>query len=167
MILPSGVCHRSLLFSNQPTLMRWLGAASTKPWSEPMLTQIRGPILRLSATIIRSSFHFIWCLMITPLFYLYFVLIYGVTGLLHGCINPPSSTAYMRQYTGSALLQVMSCCRSGAKPLPKFVQNYCHMNPEEQISVKFQSKLEHFRSGKYVWKCRLWKCPHIVQGEMG
>ena len=35
---------------------------------------------------------------------------------------------YMRQWTGSALLQVMACRLFGAKPLPEPILNYCQLD---------------------------------------
>ena len=40
----------------------------------------------------------------------------------------PSAT-HMRQWTGSALLQVMACRLFGAKPSPEAVLNYCQLYP--------------------------------------
>ena len=34
---------------------------------------------------------------------------------------------YMRQWTGSALIQVMACRLFGAKPLPEPMQSYCQL----------------------------------------
>ena len=58
--------------------------------------------------------------------------------------NPLSpSDAYMPQWTGSALVQVMACHLFGAKPLPELMLTHCQLDPQEQISVKFESKYEH------------------------
>ena len=48
------------------------------------------------------------------------------------------SAAYMRQYTGSALVQVMACRLFGIKPLPESMVAYCQLDFLEQISVKFE-----------------------------
>ena len=75
----------------------------------------------------------------------------------------PPSAAYMRQWIGSALVQIMACRLFGAKPLSESVLTYCQLGPLEQSSVKFESKLYHFHSRKCNWKCRLsnWRpfCP--------
>ena len=39
------------------------------------------------------------------------------------------SAAYMRQWIGSALVQLMACRRLGAKPLSKPVLGYCFLDP--------------------------------------
>ena len=39
-----------------------------------------------------------------------------------------ASAAYMRQSTGSALLQIMACCLFGAKPLSKPMLGYCQLD---------------------------------------
>ena len=45
--------------------------------------------------------------------------------------------AYMRNWTGSTLVQVMACRLLGAKPLPEPVVTYCQLDPQEQTSVNF------------------------------
>ena len=48
-------------------------------------------------------------------------------------IDPsPPSAAYIRQWTGSHLVQVI-----GDKPLPEPVLIYCQLDPYEQSYVKF------------------------------
>ena len=77
----------------------------------------------------------------------------------------PSSAAYiyLRQWTGSALVQVMACRLFGAKPLPEPMLAYCRLDSWDQISVKFESEFYHFHSRKCIWNCRLseWRmfCP--------
>ena len=46
----------------------------------------------------------------------------------------------MRQWTGSALVQVMACRLFGAKPSPEPVLTHLQLNSWEQISVKFESE---------------------------
>ena len=41
--------------------------------------------------------------------------------------SPPSS-AYMRQWIGSALVQIMACCLFAAKPLPEPMLTYCQLD---------------------------------------
>ena len=53
--------------------------------------------------------------------------------------SPPSAT-YMRRWTGSALVQAMTCCLFGAKPLPEPVLTYCQLDPWKKTSVKVESK---------------------------
>ena len=69
----------------------------------------------------------------------------------------------MRQWTGSALVQVMACRLFGAKPLPEPMLAYCKLHPWEQISVKIETEFYQFHSRKCIWNCRLPKwwpfCP--------
>ena len=44
----------------------------------------------------------------------------------------PPSDAYMRQWTGSSLVQVMACCLFGDKPLPEPMLIYCWLDLKEQ-----------------------------------
>ena len=43
--------------------------------------------------------------------------------------SSPPSTAWMRQWTGSALVQIMACRLIGAKPLAKPMLTYCQLDP--------------------------------------
>ena len=46
------------------------------------------------------------------------------------CLNHlPPSAAYMRQWIGSALVQIMACRLFGAQPLPKPMLGYCQFDP--------------------------------------
>ena len=47
----------------------------------------------------------------------------------------------MRQWTGSALVQVIARRLFNAKPLPEPMQDYSQLDSWKQISVKFESKL--------------------------
>ena len=49
----------------------------------------------------------------------------------------PISAPYMRQWTGSALVQVMACRLSGDKPLPKPVTVYCQLDHYEKMESNF------------------------------
>ena len=82
--------------------------------------------------------------------------------------NPSSqSAAYMRQWIGSALIQIMACSLFGTKPLSKQVLGYCQLDPKEQTSVKFESKYKTFHSRKCIWlKRSLRNGGHFVRGEM-
>ena len=44
----------------------------------------------------------------------------------------PPSAAYMRQWIGSALVQIMACRLFGAKPLSKPMLGYCQLDHLEQ-----------------------------------
>ena len=63
-----------------------------------------------------------------------------------GFINSsPLSAAYMRQWTASALVQVIACRLFGAKPLPEPMLPHCQLDHWEQTSVKFESKYKSCR----------------------
>ena len=51
--------------------------------------------------------------------------------------SSPPSAEYMRQWIGSALLQIMACRLFGTKPLSKPMLGYCQLDPSEQTSVEF------------------------------
>ena len=51
--------------------------------------------------------------------------------------SSPPSAAYMRQWIGSALVQMMAWRLFGAKPLSKPMLGYCQLDPSDQTSVKF------------------------------
>ena len=71
---------------------------------------------------------------------------------------PPPSATYMRQWTGSALVQVMACRVFGAKILHEPMLTYCELRSLEPISVKFESEFYYFQSGKCIRTCRLPTC---------
>ena len=73
---------------------------------------------------------------------------------------------YMRQRIGSALVQIMACRLFGAKPLSKAMLSYCHLDPNEQTSVKCQLKYKNFHSRNCIWKYRLRSGGHFIEGEM-
>ena len=78
----------------------------------------------------------------------------------------PLSAVYMLQWTGSALVQVMAWRRTGDKPLPEPALIYCQLDHWQKLSVKIESKFQHFHSKKCVWICCLRNCVHFVQGDM-
>ena len=47
------------------------------------------------------------------------------------------SAAYMRQWTGSSLVQVMACRLFGAKPLPEPMASHCQLGSWEQFQWNF------------------------------
>ena len=57
---------------------------------------------------------------------------------------PPPAAAYMRQWIGLALVQIMACRLSDTKPLPKPVLSNCQLDHWEQTSVKFESENKTF-----------------------
>ena len=56
-------------------------------------------------------------------------------------LSPPSA-AYLRQGTGSTLVQEMACRLVGAKPFPEPMLTYCQYDPLEINSVKFESNTQ-------------------------
>ena len=62
-----------------------------------------------------------------------------MSAILCVCVvnSSPPSAAYMRQWTGPSLVQVMACRLFGAKPLPEPMLAYCQLDSKEQTSVKF------------------------------
>ena len=82
------------------------------------------------------------------------------------CNNSSSpGIAYMRRWTGSALVQIMACRLSGTKPLPEPMLTYCWLDHMEQNSVKLESKYKTFHSRKCIWKGRLRNGGHFAQGR--
>ena len=79
--------------------------------------------------------------------------------------SPPSAT-YIHQWTRSAGVQVMACRLSGAKPLPEPMLIYCQLDPQEQTSMKSESKYKIFRSRKCIWKCCQQNGNHFVSVSM-
>ena len=67
--------------------------------------------------------------------------------------SSPPCAAYLRQWTGSALAQVMTCRLFGAKPLPEPLVVYCKLDSWEQISVKFEMEFYYFHSRKCIRNC--------------
>ena len=80
--------------------------------------------------------------------------------------SSPASAAYTRQWTGSALVQVMTCRLSDAKPLPELMLPYCRMDSLERISMIFESKFYHVHSCKCIWNCHLPKWQPFCPREM-
>ena len=52
-----------------------------------------------------------------------------IIGSLTNVNSSPPSAAYMHQWTGSALVQVMACRLFGAKPLSEPMLPYCQLDP--------------------------------------
>ena len=73
-------------------------------------------------------------------------------GISHYLNSSPPCAAYMRQWTGSALVQIMACRLFGAKPLPEPMLTYCRLDPSEQTSVKFELKIQNFSFKKMLLK---------------
>ena len=85
----------------------------------------------------------------------------------YGIDSSPPSAAYMRQWTGSSLVQAIDCRLFGAKPLTEPMLASCQLDSCEHIAGKFESELYNLYSWKCNWKCRLpkwrpffsrWRC---------
>ena len=75
------------------------------------------------------------------------------------------SAAYMRQWIGFPLVQLMACRLFGPKPLSEPVLAYYQFDPWEKNFSEISLKILYSR--KCIWKDRLRNGGHIVQGEMG
>ena len=62
-------------------------------------------------------------------------------GLLRPINSSPPGAAYMLQWTGSSLVQVMACHLFGTKPLPETMLAYCQLDCWEHISMKFELEI--------------------------
>ena len=83
------------------------------------------------------------------------------------CVNSsPPCAAYMHQWTGSALVQIMACRLDGAKPLSELMLTYYQLDPKEHISMKFYLKFKCFHSRKCIWKCHLENGIHLVSASV-
>ena len=108
-------------------------------------------------------------LLLTPLNWLiYCNLLYQMWWKIPRCFCLNSSTpsaAYKHQWTGSALVRVMTCRLFDAQLLPQPMLTYCQLDSWEQISVKIEFDLfYHLHSRKCVWKCRLRNGSHFHSG---
>ena len=74
------------------------------------------------------------------------------------------SAAYVRQRTGSALIQAKACRLFGAKPLPETLLTYCQSDSKEQTSVKLKYKNFHYENA--FEKSRLRNVGHFVSASM-
>ena len=63
------------------------------------------------------------------------------------------NAAYMCQWTGSSLGQVMDCRLFGVKPIPEPMLAYCQLD-WDYISIPFGSEFNHLHSRKWNWKYR-------------
>ena len=69
---------------------------------------------------------------------------------------------YMRQWTGSALVQIVACPLSGAKPLPELMVIYCQSDPQEQNQEKFKWKYDEFILKMYLKMSSAKWCPFCL-----
>ena len=80
--------------------------------------------------------------------------------------HPPPKTANIRQWYGTALVQVMACRLIGSKLLPVPMLAYCQWDFWEQISMKFESNSMIFIQENAFEIVVCHNSVHFVQGEM-
>ena len=80
-------------------------------------------------------------------------------------ITSPSA-AYMRQWSGSALLQVKAWRLTGAKPLFEPMLEYCWVVPWQQTSVRPKSRFIYFHWRKCIGNCRQEIVGYFVTSSM-
>ena len=83
---------------------------------------------------------------------------------VHVLVN--SSSPIVRQWIGSALVQIMACRLFGAKPLSK--KNNAGLLSIGPLGTNFGGiliKIQNFHSRKYIWQYRLRNDIHFAQGE--
>ena len=69
------------------------------------------------------------------------------------------SEAYIHQLIMPSLVQSMACRLLDTKPLSEPMLVYCHLHPQEQISVKFETKLKHFDYVSLSRCLSMWNLP--------
>ena len=77
--------------------------------------------------------------------------------------SPPSAAIYMRQWTGSTLVQVMACSA------PSHYLNQCCLIVNRPLGTNFREiwiKIYNFSFTKCTSKCRLGNGGHFVLGEI-
>ena len=75
--------------------------------------------------------------------------------------SPPLSATYKCQWTGPTLVQITACRLICTKPLSKSMLEYSLLDPQEQTSVKFESKHKTLHS----WKMSSGKWRTFCSGE--
>ena len=76
--------------------------------------------------------------------------------------SSPPSAAYIRQWTGLVLVQIMACRLDGAKPLFEPLLTYCQLDPKEHLSITLYSKLKYLHSRKMRWNM---SCAFFPRGD--
>ena len=116
-------------------------------WSVEEWAWINGTVLyHETGARSRSDFH-------EDLFTIWFCSIFN---------SSPPSAAYIRQWTGLVLVQIMACRLDGAKPLSEPLLTYCQLDPKEHISITFYSKLKYLHSRKMRWNM---SCAFFPRGD--
>ena len=89
-----------------------------------------------------------------------------IISLCHSVVNSSSPcAAYIHQWSGSTLVQVLACRLYGAKPLPEPMLAYCQLDSWEQISVKFESEFYYFIQENAFEIVVCHNCGHFVLGR--
>ena len=78
----------------------------------------------------------------------------------------PPSAAYMRRWTGSALVQIMACRVDAVMTLSQPMLTYCQLDHKEYISMKFYLEFEYFNLRKCIYICRLRNGCNLSRGDM-
>ena len=86
----------------------------------------------------------------------------GTSTLTHSPLLPP----ILRQWIGSALVQIMACCLFHAKPLSKPMLGHYQLDPKEQISVIFLIKTLNLSLKKTHLKVSSAKGGHFASASM-
>ena len=81
-------------------------------------------------------------------------------------VNSSPSATYMCKWTGSVLVQIMTCRLLSTRPLPEPILTYCQLDLWGGTSAKSESKFKTFHSRKCICKCRLRNGGHLSRGEM-
>ena len=79
---------------------------------------------------------------------------------------PPLSAAYMRQWIGSALVQIKACRLFGAKPLSKAVLGYCKMEHLGSDFCENLTNIWNFSFMKFAFEDIVCKMAVILSGEL-
>ena len=76
------------------------------------------------------------------------------------------SAAYMCQWTGPTLVQVMACHLIGAKTLPEPMLVYCQLDSWDEFQWKFNQNFIIFIQQIAIENVVWWNGGHFAQGEM-
>ena len=80
--------------------------------------------------------------------------------------SSPSSAAYMCQWTGPSLVQVMACRLFDAKPLPEPMLVYCQLDPGNKFRWNLNRNFILFIQENAFQNVVCQNGGHFVQGEM-
>ena len=78
--------------------------------------------------------------------------------------SSPPSAAYMRQWIGSALAQIMACRLFGTKPLSKPILVYCHLTLRKKTFSETLFKRQNLSFTKMHMKISSAKWPPFCSG---